>query len=84
MKADIEGKMADIRQRLGIEPAAGEPAPKKARRKKLRLSAEGRANIVAALKKRWAERRKAEQRANLARSGKPSRIGRQTSKTGGR
>lgn len=63
VKADIDGKMADIRQRLGIEPAAGAPTPKKARRKKRRLSAEGRANIIAALKKRWAMRRKEEAQA---------------------
>jgi hypothetical protein len=80
MKADIDGKMADIRQRLGIEPAAGERTPKKARRKKRRLSAQGRANIIAPLKKRWAMRRKEEEARAAAKAasrrkapGKPAR-----------
>ena len=65
MKANVDAGMSDIRKRLGmaVEPDAGQPAPKKARRKKRRLSAAGRANIIAALKKRWAERRKAEEQA---------------------
>jgi hypothetical protein len=65
MKANVDGKMSDIRQRLGMaaEPDDGRPAPKKALRKKRRLSAAGRANIIAALKKRWAERRKEEEQA---------------------
>lgn len=65
MKAGIDGKISDIRRQLGTgeEAVAGEPAPKKARRKKRRLSAEGRANIIAALKKRWAEKHKEAEQA---------------------
>jgi len=59
MKANVGEKIAGLRQRLGIEVAkAPDPAPRKAARKKRRLSAAGKANIIAALKKRWAERRK--------------------------
>jgi hypothetical protein len=59
MKADIEVRMSDLKQRLGI--GAGTAAslkPRKAGPKRRRLSAAGRANIVAALMKRWAARRK--------------------------
>lgn len=65
MKAGIDGKISDIRRQLGTakEVGAGEPAPKKAGRKKRRLSAEGRANIIAALKKRWAEKHKEAEQA---------------------
>lgn len=67
MKAGIDGKISDIRRQLGTgkkaEAGAGEPAPKKAGRKKRRLSAEGRANIIAALKKRWAQKHKEAQQA---------------------
>jgi hypothetical protein len=65
MKANVDAKMSDVRRRLGmaVEPDEGQPAPKKPLRKKRRLSAAGRANIIAALKKRWAERRKEEEQA---------------------
>jgi hypothetical protein len=52
--------------------AAG-PAPKKAPRKKRKLSAAGRANIIAALKKRWAMRRNEEAQAQAAVKGGPRR-----------
>jgi hypothetical protein len=61
MKADIDSKMSDLQQRLGIGTNTSDgPTPGKAPRKRRRLSAAGRANIVAALKKRWAARRKEE------------------------
>jgi hypothetical protein len=67
MKAGIDGKISDLRRQLGTgkeaEAGAGEPAPRKAGRKKRRLSAEGRANIIAALKKRWAEKHKEAEQA---------------------
>lgn len=85
MKADIDGKMSDIRQRLGVDPAAEEPTSKKAPRKKRKrkLSAAGRANIIAALKKRWAERRKEQERAKAKPPAKaaPKKAGVQVKRT---
>lgn len=60
-KARIEAHIASIRSQLGRRgpgrpPAAtSEPAPKRGRRKKRKLSPEGRAAIAAAARKRWAK-----------------------------
>jgi hypothetical protein len=56
MKAAAEAKMSEIQARLGSQTT---PTSRKAPRKKRRLSAEGRAAIVAALKKRWAAKKAA-------------------------
>ena len=54
----INAKVADLRKRLGARsaPAAG-PAPRTPH-KKHRISAEGRARIAAAQRKRWAASKK--------------------------
>ncbi len=55
----IEARLGEISQALKDGPvgvAAAAPAPKKARRK---MSAAGRANIIAAVKARWARARAA-------------------------
>ena len=54
---EIQGKMTDLRRRLGRAPAAvsGTSAP---RGRKHRMSAEGRARIAAAQKARWAKFKK--------------------------
>jgi hypothetical protein len=56
---EINSKIADLRRRLGSRgntPAAG-PAPR-ATQKKHRISAEGRARIAAAQRRRWAAAKK--------------------------
>jgi hypothetical protein len=75
MKTDLDGKMSDLRRRLGMTAEAGnaQPSPKKAARKKRRLSAAGRANIVAALKKRWAKLHKQQEQARIAPKAAPKR-----------
>jgi hypothetical protein len=70
MKADIDGKMSDLRQRLGIGTDIAGPTPRKVARKVRRLSAAGRAHIIAALKKRWAARR--EEQAQAQAPAKPA------------
>jgi hypothetical protein len=58
----IESQIAELRRRLNVAPAAAAvPAPKKRR-----ISATGRANIVAALKKRWAAVKRAKRAASQA------------------
>jgi hypothetical protein len=58
--AEIDARMADLRQRIaGVSPAASAKPAAAPIRKKRRLSAEGRARIIAATKKRWAAVRKA-------------------------
>ena len=51
----IKQTMADIRRELKPTTAAAPVAPKHASRAKRKISAAGRKNIIAALKKRWAE-----------------------------
>jgi hypothetical protein len=55
---EINVKIADLRRRLGARsaPAAG-PAPRTPQ-KKHRISAEGRARLAAAQRKRWAAAKK--------------------------
>ena len=58
---EITAKIADLRRRLGSRgpnPSAGAPATK-APQKKHRISAEGRARIAAAQRRRWAAAKKA-------------------------
>ena len=59
--AEIDAAMADLRSRLGQSPAAkpvsaAKPAPRK-------MSAAGRARIIAAQKKRWAAYKKQQSKA---------------------
>jgi hypothetical protein len=50
----IQSSMDELRRRLNVgAPAPAAAAPARTRKRR-RLSAEGRANIIAALKKRWA------------------------------
>src|SRR4051794_28616241 len=58
---EINAKIADLRRRLGARsaPAAGN-APRTPTQKKHRISAEGRARIAAAQRRRWAASKKAE------------------------
>ena len=59
---EINGKIADLRRRLGNKgttPAPAGPAPRSSP-KKHRISAEGRARIAAAQRRRWAAAKKAE------------------------
>jgi len=67
--------MSDLRRQLGVEAEAGDaqPVPKKAARKKRKLSAAGRANIIAAVKKRWAELHKQQEQARIAPKAAPKR-----------
>jgi hypothetical protein len=58
---EIQSKIAEIRGKLGNAPVARStkpPAPV-ARRKKRRMSAEGRARIAEAQRARWAKAKKA-------------------------
>ena len=62
-KSRIDAKIAELRAMLSggtAETAATAERPKRKRRK---LSAAGRANIVAALKRRWAAKRAAVKKA---------------------
>ena len=85
MHAGYELRIAELRRAIGTGPAP-ENKPKQARKRKRTLSAEGRANIVAALKKRWANRHKEEAQAQAKPNPKtvPSRkaIGKVASKKG--
>jgi hypothetical protein len=57
----LGGNSVAHKSRVGRPPASPAPAahaPKASKRKKRRLSAEGRKRIADAMKKRWAERRK--------------------------
>lgn len=64
---EIQSKIAEIRGKLGKEPVgrstkpAATVAPPKQRRKKRRMSAEGRARIAEAQRARWAKAKKANQ-----------------------
>jgi hypothetical protein len=57
--SDINAKIADLRRRLGgrSAPAPG-PAPRNVQKKQHRISAEGRARIAAAQRRRWAAAKK--------------------------
>ena len=55
----IESRMADVRHKLRVGPSASSPTATARAAKKWKLSAEGRANIVTALKKRWAAKKAA-------------------------
>jgi len=69
---EIETRIAELRKRIGgVAPVAAAPAVAPAKKKR-RLSAEGRARIVAATKKRWAAVRKAKAEAAAAAS-KPAK-----------
>jgi hypothetical protein len=55
----ITSAIADLQKRLGNADAGGVPAQGRApRRKKRRISAEGRARIAEAQRKRWADQKK--------------------------
>jgi hypothetical protein len=57
---EIDARIADLRNRIAAySPAAPAKAATAPAKKKRRLSAEGRARIIAATKKRWAAVRKA-------------------------
>jgi hypothetical protein len=58
---EIQSKIAEIRDKLGTGPVArsAKTAAPVARRKKRRMSAEGRARIAAAQRARWAKAKKA-------------------------
>ena len=58
-KRSIDAQIAELRAMLPSPKAAPDAASKPARRKRRKLSAAGRANIVAALKKRWAAKKAA-------------------------
>jgi hypothetical protein len=60
-KKKIEGKISEIRAKLGRGrvTADAEPAMKSGKRKRRKLSAAARKRIAVAQKKRWAEHRKA-------------------------
>jgi hypothetical protein len=56
----VNAKIADIRRRLGgRNTSAPAMAPARAPQKKHRISAEGRARIAAAQRRRWAAAKKA-------------------------
>jgi hypothetical protein len=57
---EINAKIADLRRRLGGRGAAPTAAPPKSSPKKHRISAEGRARIAAAQRRRWAAAKKNE------------------------
>ena len=61
-QAAIERALAALREIEGIETATarGQERPQKKRSRKRRMSAEGRARIGAATRKRWADKRAAE------------------------
>ena len=77
-KRHIDTKIAELRAMLdgGNKPTAATPEPTK--RKRRRMSAAGRANIVAALKKRWAAKRAAAEKAHpsAANKAKPKKTAR--------
>lgn len=66
-KARIDAQIADVREMLNGTHQNGvmaeQPQPKTKTKKKRKLSPEGRANIVAAMKKRWAAKKAAAKRA---------------------
>jgi hypothetical protein len=57
---EINGKIADLRRRLGgrANAPATAPAAPRAQQKKHRISPEGRARIAAAQRRRWAAAKK--------------------------
>jgi hypothetical protein len=57
----VNAKIADIRRRLGVRNTSSTSAmaPARAPQKKHRISAEGRARIAAAQRRRWAAAKKA-------------------------
>ena len=56
---EINGKIADLRRRLGGKGNTSAPgAATRAAQKKHRISAEGRARIAAAQRRRWAAAKK--------------------------
>jgi len=73
MQAGYELRIAELRQALGAGPTPQDKPKNLPRKRKRRLSAAGRANIIAALKKRWAERHKKEAEARAAAKHAPQR-----------
>ena len=55
-RQEIDRQIKELRQRLDGPPEA--PQPKPGRRRRRHLSPEGRANIIAATKRRWAKVRR--------------------------
>jgi hypothetical protein len=75
--AAIERALSALREVDGIAappaaPAAAAPGPPAKAKRKGRLSPEGRARLVAALKKRWAAKKA--QAASPAKRGRPKKI----------
>jgi hypothetical protein len=58
-RADVERRMAAIRLQLNGAAETNEAAPKAKRRRRRKISPEGRARIIAATKLRWEKWRKA-------------------------
>jgi hypothetical protein len=57
--SEINARIADLRRRLGGRSApAAAAVPRNAQKKQHRISAEGRARIAAAQRKRWAAAKK--------------------------
>jgi hypothetical protein len=54
----IQAAISDLQKRIGGKSATPKPASPPAARKKHRISAEGRARIAAAQRKRWAASKK--------------------------
>ena len=60
-RAEVERRMADLRLRLNGAGQAAQEAPRPTRRRRRRkISPEGRARIIAGTKLRWAKWRKAQ------------------------
>jgi hypothetical protein len=58
-RADVERRMAEIRLQLNGPAEKDQAAPKAKRRRRRKMSPEGRARIIAATKLRWEKWRKA-------------------------
>ena len=77
-KRHIDTKIAELRAMLPGGPGKAAATPEPTNRKRRRMSAAGRANIVAALKKRWAAKRAAAEKAHpsAANKAKPKKTAR--------
>ena len=73
-RASIERALSALREVDGLStaPAAAAPGPPVKAKRKGRLSPDGRARLVAALKKRWAAKKA--QAASPAKRGRPKKI----------